>query len=60
MQNVLAAETAELFKLQTLRLLFLVLGAVIGDTVARSALKVNGLAHVFLVLLRSPALSSLK
>ena len=46
MRRVFPAETAELFELQTFRLLFLVLGAVVGNAIATGALKVNGLAHV--------------
>ena len=54
MQNVLAAETAELFKLQTLRLLFFIFGAVVGDAIARCALKVNGFAHFVPISLALP------
>ena len=60
MQNVLAAETAELFQLQTFRLLFFIFGAVVGNAIATGALKMNGLAHVVPdSLLRSPATSAL-
>ncbi len=54
MQDMLAAETAKLLELQTLRLLALVLGAVISDLIARGALKMNCLAHVLFRFVRSP------
>ena len=54
MQDMLAAETAELLKLQTFRLLFLVLGAVVGDAISRGALKMDGLAHCVPIPLALP------
>ena len=54
MKDVLAAETAKLLELQTLRLLALVLGAVISDLIARGALKMNCLAHDLFSVLCAP------
>ena len=56
MQDMLAAETAKLLELQTLRLLALVLGAVVSDLIARGALKMNCLAHVPVSVLCAPPL----
>ena len=56
MVHVFTAKGAKLLELNTLRMLFFVLRAVVIDTVALSALKMNCLAHVFIPLcLRSPA-----
>ena len=46
MNNVFTAKRTKFLQLQTVRMLFFVLGTVVIDTVARGALKMNCLAHI--------------
>ena len=48
MNDVFTAKRTKLLQLQAFRVLFFVLGAVVIDTIALSALKMNCLAHVLL------------
>jgi hypothetical protein len=48
------AKSTKFLQFQAFRILFFIFGAVVIDTIALSALKMNCLAHIYVRFLRSP------